>query len=105
MPSVPSSKESPVNGPVCPHAAKLLSHTNGDTILRETSFPLKSVEKLADSEETSRTIQLSAKNAAPERKWIRPDLPSRCKWSLGASKADSPHTELPRSVSGVDYSL
>uniref|UniRef100_A0A3B3I792 Cystathionine beta-synthase n=1 Tax=Oryzias latipes TaxID=8090 RepID=A0A3B3I792_ORYLA len=37
------------------------------------------------------TIQINTKNSVPERKWIRPDLPSRCKWSLGASQADSPH--------------
>uniref|UniRef100_A0AAQ5YXT8 Cystathionine beta-synthase n=1 Tax=Amphiprion ocellaris TaxID=80972 RepID=A0AAQ5YXT8_AMPOC len=46
-------------------------------------------------EDSSKTIQINTKNASPERKWIRPDLPSRCTWSLGASKADSPHTQFP----------
>uniref|UniRef100_A0A8C8CIR6 Cystathionine beta-synthase n=1 Tax=Oncorhynchus tshawytscha TaxID=74940 RepID=A0A8C8CIR6_ONCTS len=30
--------------------------------------------------------------AVGERKWIRPDLPSRCTWRLGGNHADSPHT-------------
>ncbi|XP_018546094.1 cystathionine beta-synthase a [Lates calcarifer] len=101
MPSVPSSKETTVNGPVCPHAAKLHNHTNGEAKLREASFPLNGVEKMpavVDTEEASRTIQINTKSPSPERKWIRPDLPSRCKWSLGASKAESPHTRVPRSV-------
>lgn len=99
MPSVPSTKEAPIKGTVCPHAAKLLSHTNGELKLLEGSFPVNGVEKLAvveKSEEPGRTIQINTKNASPDRKWIRPDLPSRCTWSLGASKADSPHPQLPR---------
>uniref|UniRef100_G1TE53 Cystathionine beta-synthase n=1 Tax=Oryctolagus cuniculus TaxID=9986 RepID=G1TE53_RABIT len=28
---------------------------------------------------------------APERVWIRPDVPSRCTWELGRPVADSPH--------------
>ena len=101
MPSVPSTKEAPVNGPACPHAAKLHNHTNGDGKLREGSLPLNGVDKkpmAVDAEESHQTIQISTKNASPERKWIRPDLPSRCKWTLGASGADSPHTQVPRSV-------
>uniref|UniRef100_A0A3B5AB29 Cystathionine beta-synthase n=1 Tax=Stegastes partitus TaxID=144197 RepID=A0A3B5AB29_9TELE len=101
MPSVPSTKESPVKAPVCPHAGKLLSHTNGEAKLREGSFPLNGVEKLTvvqAPEESSRTIQINTKNASPERKWIRPDLPSRCTWSLGASKADSPHANVAPTI-------
>lgn len=93
MPSVPSTKE---KAPVCPHAGKLLGHANGDAKIRDASFQLNVVEKLSDPEESGRTIQINTKNGAPERKWIRPDLPSRCKWSLGASKADSPHLQIPR---------
>ncbi|XP_071774051.1 cystathionine beta-synthase a isoform X1 [Centroberyx gerrardi] len=93
MPSVPSSKET--NGPVCPHAAKLHTHTNGDTKLREGPFPLNGVGKLPEAEEPEEgegPIQLNTKTTTVERKWIRPDLPSRCTWSLEASNADSPHT-------------
>lgn len=102
MPSVPSTKESPVKGPVCPHAAKMLNHTNGEAKLREGSFPLNGVDKMpmvGDGEETARTIQISTKSTSPDRKWIRPDLPSRCTWRLGATNSDSPHTRVPRSVS------
>uniref|UniRef100_H3CSA6 Cystathionine beta-synthase n=1 Tax=Tetraodon nigroviridis TaxID=99883 RepID=H3CSA6_TETNG len=88
MPSVPSAKENPVNGPVCPHASKLL-HTNG----------VDKVTPLTDAEDADKAIQLSTKNAAAERKWIRPDLPSRCTWSLGASGADSPHLQVPKASS------
>ncbi len=101
MPSVPSTKEPIAKSPVCPHAAKLLNHTNGEAKLREGSFPLNGVDKLPANEDTAEanmTIQINTKNATAERKWIRPDLPSRCTWSLGASKADSPHTQVPRSV-------
>lgn len=103
MPSVPSSKETTVNGPVCPHAAKLLNHTNGDVRRLEGSLQMlttnNSVDKLPsmdDTKDANRAIQLSTKSTSPDRKWIRPDLPSRCKWSLGASKADSPHSQVPR---------
>uniref|UniRef100_A0A8C4EX79 Cystathionine beta-synthase n=1 Tax=Dicentrarchus labrax TaxID=13489 RepID=A0A8C4EX79_DICLA len=54
---------------------------------------------MEDTEEPNRTIQINTKNVTAERKWIRPDLPSRCKWSLGASKADSPHSQVPRTIS------
>lgn len=100
MPSVPSSKEAPIKGSVCPHSAKLLNHTNGDGKLQEGSYPLNGVDKapaMQDAQSGNGTIQINP-SANVERKWIRPDLPSRCKWSLGASKADSPHSEIPRSV-------
>ncbi|KAM9327410.1 cystathionine beta-synthase a isoform 2-T2 [Pholidichthys leucotaenia] len=95
MPSVPSSKEAATKSPVCPHAAKMLNHGNGETKFLDSSFPKNGVD---NSEESTRTIQISTKSPSPERKWIRPDLPSRCTWSMGASKADSPHTEVPRAV-------
>lgn len=94
MPSVPLSKESPVNGPVCPHAAKIHSHPNGEA---KPSFPVKGVDKtLQDTEEANGSIQINTKSVDVERKWIRPDLASRCTWSLGASTADSPHTHVPK---------
>ncbi|XP_013883164.1 cystathionine beta-synthase [Austrofundulus limnaeus] len=102
MPSVPSSNETSVKSPKCPHAAKLHSHDNGDTKLQEGSFPTNGVEKVTvveSHEGSNRTIQISTKNTSPERKWIRPDLPSRCTWSMGASNADSPHAQIPRDVS------
>lgn len=104
MPSVPSSKDA-VMGPVCPHSAKLHNHTNREAKLREGPIPLIAVDKatVGDREEANRAIQINTKNTSPERKWIRPDLPSRCTWSLGASTADSPHTQVPR-LAGVHVS-
>ena len=29
---------------------------------------------------------------ADQRNWIRPDLPSRCTWRLGAPTSESPHS-------------
>ncbi|TKS66526.1 Cystathionine beta-synthase [Collichthys lucidus] len=102
MPSVPSSKEAPAKGSVCPHAAKLLNHTNGDAKVREgSSFPLNGLDKLPpmeDADEGDGSIQINRKSTSPDRKWIRPDLPSRCKWSLEASKSDSPHSQIPRAA-------
>uniref|UniRef100_A0AAX7VNM9 Cystathionine beta-synthase n=1 Tax=Astatotilapia calliptera TaxID=8154 RepID=A0AAX7VNM9_ASTCA len=87
MPSVPSSKETTVNSPVCPHAGKLHGFSNGENLKTEE-----------ESQEAARNIQIKTKNSSPERKWIRPDLPSRCTWSLEASKSDSPHTQVSRTV-------
>lgn len=97
MPSVPATKEPTVTSSVCPHSAKLLGHTNGNAKILEGSLPLNGVDKLDNGKEASRGVQRATKAASPDRKWIRPDLPSRCKWSLDASKADSPHAEVPRS--------
>uniref|UniRef100_A0A4W4GN93 Cystathionine beta-synthase n=1 Tax=Electrophorus electricus TaxID=8005 RepID=A0A4W4GN93_ELEEL len=36
-------------------------------------------------------IHLNMEKGVIERKWIRPDLPSRCTWSLGVPNTDSPH--------------
>ncbi|KAM4048317.1 cystathionine beta-synthase isoform 2-T2 [Anomaloglossus baeobatrachus] len=47
---------------------------------------------LANNRVTNGTVnaELSA-----ERKWIRPDLPSKCTWQLGTSPAESPHHHVP----------
>ncbi|XP_077468155.1 cystathionine beta-synthase a [Stigmatopora argus] len=90
MPSVPMSKESPVKSAVCPHAPKQLPHTNGDVKQHEVVVPVNGLDAASpvgtDAEQ----------NGAMMRKWIRPDLPSRCTWSLGASQADSPHPQVPQ---------
>ncbi|XP_062303234.1 cystathionine beta-synthase a [Osmerus eperlanus] len=99
MPSIPSSKEStlptPV-GPGCPHAAKLRARTNGDVKgvkVLDGPFSLSSMAEVGDGE---LPVQLNLGKAAGERKWIRPDLPSKCTWRLGVSHADSPHTHPPK---------
>ncbi|XP_037552580.1 cystathionine beta-synthase [Nematolebias whitei] len=104
MPSVPSSKETVVKNPVCPHTAKLHNHGNGDTKIQEGSFPINGVEKLTvveSQEGLNRTNQISTKSTSPDRKWIRPDHPSRCTWSLEASKTDSPHAQIPREATPI----
>lgn len=99
MPSVPSSKETTVNSPVCPHAGKLHGFSNGENKVKNGVENLKTEE---ESQEAARNIQIKTKNSSPERKWIRPDLPSRCTWSLEASKSDSPHTQVSRSACQSD---
>lgn len=32
---------------------------------------------------------------APLMSWVRPDLPSRCTWGLGAPASESPHSHQP----------
>lgn len=97
MPAVPSSKEPANLATICPHAANLQNHSNG-----EGSLPLKGMDKISrtkDAEEdTEGAVQINRKSSSPERKWIRPDLPSRCTWTLGASKSESPHSQIPRLV-------
>lgn len=95
MPAVPSLKDSSVLGPVCPHAARLRvtngnGDANGSSKVQEGLLQLPTKGGVRDKlevEDVTGTIQ-----AVGERKWIRPDLPSRCTWRLGGNHADSPHT-------------
>ncbi|XP_062416890.1 cystathionine beta-synthase-like [Pungitius pungitius] len=92
-----------LKAPACPHAAKLLPHGNGDLKLREGSFPPKGADKLPPmaEDEPDLSIQINTKSVAAERKWIRPDLPSRCTWSLGAAKDESPHPQVARAAAAT----
>ncbi|KAM4562055.1 cystathionine beta-synthase b [Fundulus diaphanus] len=38
----------------------------------------------------------NAEEKAAQKKWIRPDLPSRCTWRPGAPMSESPHSQPPR---------
>ncbi|KAK0133382.1 Cystathionine beta-synthase [Merluccius polli] len=78
MPAVPSTKDAGAKATGCPHAAKLV--TNGEAKLQDydPDLPLNTTTTVAD------------------RKWIRPDLPSRCTWRLGGLNLDSPHTHPQR---------
>uniref|UniRef100_A0AAZ3SRN9 Cystathionine beta-synthase n=1 Tax=Oncorhynchus tshawytscha TaxID=74940 RepID=A0AAZ3SRN9_ONCTS len=79
MPAVPSLKDSSILGPVCPHAARLrVTNGNGDAN--------------GSSKVQEGLLQLPTKGGIRDKKWIRPDLPSRCTWRLGGNHADSPHT-------------
>ncbi|KAL1022312.1 hypothetical protein UPYG_G00025030 [Umbra pygmaea] len=97
MPVIPSSKDSSFLGPIspaCPHAAR---HCVSNGSPKVQQGPLQLLAKVGDrdnlnGEDVDETIQ-----AAGERKWIRPDLPSRCTWRLGGNPADSPHTHPKQS--------
>ncbi|XP_035390831.1 cystathionine beta-synthase-like protein isoform X2 [Electrophorus electricus] len=77
MLSVPSTKENAISSPLCPFSGK----------------------KSASNDEIDDGIfQLNGQESSEkdQRKWIRPDLPSKCTWSLGVPPAESPHWHPPR---------
>lgn len=112
MPSVPSSSESVGTGPICPHAAKVLTNAangksgiSGDAKLKtDAVLNGKAAHKLSvnGTDSVNETNGHHVKNVnvehiengsegTTERKWIRPDLPSRCTWKLGDPNVESPH--------------
>lgn len=97
MPSVPSTKENTALGPVCPHAGRK------GIALREVKIqgePLETAKSGSDDAhgDMDGPLQLDGEKNVSERKWIRPDLASRCTWKLGMSPADSPHTKWLKSA-------
>uniref|UniRef100_A0A4W6FFP3 Cystathionine beta-synthase n=1 Tax=Lates calcarifer TaxID=8187 RepID=A0A4W6FFP3_LATCA len=42
---------------------------------------------------------------ADQRKWIRPDLPSRCTWRLGAPLSESPHSHPERILPNILWKI
>ena len=86
MPAVPATKDGTTAASGCPHAAKLVA--NGDGKLKVSFAP----------HVATRETDLPLDDGPPsaDRKWIRPDLPSRCTWRLGGSDLDSPHTHPQR---------
>ncbi|XP_077072778.1 cystathionine beta-synthase b [Siphateles boraxobius] len=117
MPSVPSSSESVGTGPICPHAAKGLTNAaNGesginmdaklkvDTVLNGNAGHKLNVNGTAHVNETNSHHVKSINGeqmedeseVTMERKWIRPDLPSRCTWKLGDPNTESPHNHFQR---------
>ncbi|XP_063067945.1 cystathionine beta-synthase a [Engraulis encrasicolus] len=90
MPSVPSPKES--QAAVCPFAVRRTVPMR-EVKSQEGPFQrdVEQSEK-ANGDDMDGPIQLEGKKAA-ERKWIRPDLASRCTWKLGMPHTDSPHTK------------
>uniref|UniRef100_A0A4W4GN71 Cystathionine beta-synthase n=1 Tax=Electrophorus electricus TaxID=8005 RepID=A0A4W4GN71_ELEEL len=110
MPSVPSDTDAAALGPVCTHAAKKVAllhqednaELKGAVILNGTDGcqmdNLTEVEKdhcvankspHANSERDDQGE--NGTQGLAERKWIRPDLSSRCSWRLGGLNVDSPH--------------
>lgn len=111
MPAVPSSSESVGTGPVCPHAAKMLSNAaNGESGINgdaDDVFNGKAGHKL--NETNGRHLKSlngqhmeKGSEVSMERKWIRPDLPSKCTWKLGDLNMESPHNHYQRTkTSGI----
>ncbi|XP_064182640.1 cystathionine beta-synthase-like [Anguilla rostrata] len=98
MPSVPSSTETSSLALACPHATKLHSGQmliNGDDSGKIRPGPLQK-----NGEEHGKAYpeppQLNGEESNGDRKWIRPDLPSRCTWRLGMSPEASPHSHPER---------
>ncbi|XP_062862444.1 cystathionine beta-synthase-like protein isoform X1 [Trichomycterus rosablanca] len=92
MPSVPSGSDSDSTtlGPVCPHLAReeASSVINGDAELKGETRLHGTEDKQEDG---------------TERKWIRPDLPSRCTWKLGEVNLDSPHVHPERTTRPIIF--
>ncbi|XP_051998441.1 cystathionine beta-synthase b [Xyrauchen texanus] len=108
MPSVPSSSETSGSGSVCPHAAKVLKNgdsTNREPVIKsegklkgEAILNFKTVHK-SNSRHVNSVNEEQMETGSEvimERKWIRPDLPSRCTWKLGDPNTESPHNHIPR---------
>ncbi|KAG7467440.1 hypothetical protein MATL_G00153800 [Megalops atlanticus] len=70
----------------------LLGHA---VLLKRVSFENK-VSHAFGSVWQMEPAQLNGQENAGDRTWIRPDLPSRCTWRLGASPSESPHTHPER---------
>lgn len=111
MSSVPSSSESVGTYPVCPHATKVLTNaadgengTNMDAKLKvDAILNGKTGHKLNVNETNGHHVKSmngehmeNGSEATMERKWIRPNLPSRCTWKLGDPNTESPHNHFPR---------
>ncbi|KAL0183845.1 hypothetical protein M9458_019541, partial [Cirrhinus mrigala] len=109
MPSVPSSSESVGTVPVCPHAAKVLTNaangepgTNGDPKVKTDAvlngkaghkLNANGTDHVKDTNGHHVNVERTENGSEGtlERKWIRPDLPSRCTWKLGDPNTESPH--------------
>uniref|UniRef100_A0A3Q3X5N1 Cystathionine beta-synthase n=1 Tax=Mola mola TaxID=94237 RepID=A0A3Q3X5N1_MOLML len=65
---------------LCAHAAKVINQmSNGEQHSAES-------QAKRESQLENRELNAALKN------WIRPDLPSRCTWRLGADVSESPHS-------------
>jgi len=112
MPSVSGNTCSEDSPALCPHAANLMrtdvaqdikSSTMGGVGENATSGNGSSANGEADHVSVcDESHKESGKNGESELKngegikWIRPDLPSRCTWRLGAPISESPHNHPER---------
>uniref|UniRef100_A0A8C1JS59 Cystathionine beta-synthase n=1 Tax=Cyprinus carpio TaxID=7962 RepID=A0A8C1JS59_CYPCA len=116
---MPSSSESVGTGPICPHAAKVLTNAangepgiNGDALLNGKAAHKLSVNGSDPVSETNghrvQSVNVehieNGSEGSMERKWIRPDLPSRCTWKLGdpnRSPTNHVETKTPRILPNI----
>uniref|UniRef100_A0A8C2PWG7 Cystathionine beta-synthase n=1 Tax=Cyprinus carpio TaxID=7962 RepID=A0A8C2PWG7_CYPCA len=115
---MPSSSESVGTGPICPHAAKVLTNAangepgiNGDAVLNGKAAHKLSVNGSDHVSETNghrvQSVNVehieNGSEGSMERKWIRPDLPSRCTWKLGFERSPTNHveTKTPRILPNI----
>ncbi|KAK7168753.1 hypothetical protein R3I93_004910 [Phoxinus phoxinus] len=109
MPSVPSSSESVGTGPICPHAngesgINMDAKLKVDAVSNGNAGQKLNVKGTAHVNETNSHHVKSingeytenGSEVTMERKWIRPDLPSRCTWKLGDPNTESPHNHFQR---------
>uniref|UniRef100_A0AAR2L3D4 Cystathionine beta-synthase n=1 Tax=Pygocentrus nattereri TaxID=42514 RepID=A0AAR2L3D4_PYGNA len=97
MPSGPSDSDTATLAPVCPHAAKKMALLNGEGL--KVSTHTKEENGSTNVNKKLDNLQQEVDNGEEgimERKWIRPDLASRCTWRLGEPNKDSPHIHSQR---------
>lgn len=70
---------------LCPHAA----HLKNADITQDQKSANREQDCLKVQDETHHKRDSELENKT--RNWIRPDLPSRCTWRLGAPVTESPH--------------
>ncbi|XP_076603089.1 cystathionine beta-synthase b [Chaetodon auriga] len=101
MPSVSDSSSLEDARTLCPHTAKLISAdvTWGQKSANGEQDSVKDQdESYHESRESSESEPENSEATADQRNWIRPDLPSRCTWKLGAPLSGSPHSHPPRTT-------
>lgn len=99
---------------LCPHAANLINPdtTQGQMVSSADASTVTSGHRLYahreqdclnvqdeshhDSGKNNESELINREVMADQMNWIRPDLPSRCTWGLGAPISESPHSRPER---------
>ncbi len=84
---------------LCPHTSKFINAdiTQGQSLQMENSTVSRDEFGVDQWENSGRESEPEGRKvAADQRNWIRPDLPSRCTWRLGAPSSESPHSHQTR---------
>ncbi|XP_066497085.1 cystathionine beta-synthase-like [Hoplias malabaricus] len=96
MPSVPSDSDTATLAPVCPLTAKKLALLNSEGLKVAANGPTHTEEKNGHGSAVVNQNLEEGEEGVMERKWIRPDLVSKCTWSLDGPNKDSPHVHAQR---------